>query len=122
MVFLREVEDLCKVMNPPEQIVKLTDIRNKTLYISSYHFAVNVYTIDRKHQLDILFGGDYQQLAARIRRSLKVLKKYNITPVFYQELFSSEKSVNDDSARRTSTYERGQEFNRPCDLNRFKNF
>merc|ERR1711976_919935 len=97
-------------MNPPEQIVKLTDIRGKTLYISSYHFAVNVYTIDRKYPLDILFGGDYSQFSGRIKRSLKVLKKYEITPIFYQEEFSSEKSVEEDAARRSSTYDRGQEL------------
>ena len=110
MVYLKEVEELCDLMKPSQKIARLTDIMNKTIYISSYHFAVNVYTIDRRHQLDILFGGDYQQLAGRIRRSLKVLKKYNITPVFYQEQFSSEKSVEEDSERRTATYERGQEF------------
>ena len=52
----------------------------------------------------------YQQLASRLRRSLKVLKKYKITPVFYQEAFSSEKSVEADSERRSKTYERGQDM------------
>lgn len=59
MVHLNEVADLCKVMTPPEQVLNLTNLKHKTLYISSYHFAINVYTVDRKHPLDVLFGGDY---------------------------------------------------------------
>jgi len=108
MVQLRNIEQACRRMDPPEQIVNIINLEGKTLYISSYHFAVNIYTTDKKHQLDILFGGDYAQFTSRVKRCLKVFKRYNIKLVFFQEDFSSEKSAEEDARRRTATYQKGQ--------------